>query len=617
MKVLSDDKFVIGYGNDVYFQIFNSDGSKYGNEFSGQGVKFDGTGYHKMSLTNLSNGGFAVGYESRWHDNYLKIFNLQGGLVSTVSLKSFDSSANPGNTIIAGLSNGNIAVSWSTNSGSNIAIFDPFGKNTNLMKNVIPQTSLDNPAILALSNGGFVFSATGGIPYSKKPGILVANDCIQIYSSTGTLVATRYSNGPTVYDNYSSYHKMSLLSNGDFVVVSQEGAYSPSVGARIMLTVYSQDGAQLSNMMRLGNVAKGDISVRALYDGTIGINWYDGKNYMYAQYDVKPAALALYSSGSGASSLPSLVKDQILSIKPATGEFSSVYENGNKINLTEKPYESNVTSLKNVAIDSFYPNPFEATSDNAAILRSLIKNKDSSVLNSLIQPDTLEHNLNNSRSEAISALSILVKDFNAQEMEIALKLASILKNPTEDQKLILDTIQALLTETEKAINESGSPELKKASDDLLQMVAAVLIAQAMPDLLKEGDVSGIKNIFLELNSSKVKIMLEYNEAVNPYYSEIKHVLSKNIALLQLNNIVSKGMISEELARLEPSEIDKILEKLRKASDKSFEAEYILQQEAKLRKAYIEPNKRVLEEKMKTMMKEFTQRLSGILESTKK
>ena len=200
------------------------------------------------------------------------------------------------------------------------------------------------------------------------------------------------------------------------------------------------------------------------------------------------------------------------------------------------------------------------------------------------------------------------------ELDLAMRLANIMKNPTEDQKLVLDTMHSLLAGTEKAINEASSPELQKASDDLLQMVAAVLIAQAMPDLLKEGDVSGIKNIFLELNNSKVKILLEYNEAVKPYYSEIKHVLSKNIALLQLNNIVSKGMISEELARLEPSEIDKILEKLRKASDKSFEAEYILQQEAKLRKTYIEPNKRVLEEKMKTMMKEFTQRLSGILEA---
>ncbi len=215
-----------------------------------------------------------------------------------------------------------------------------------------------------------------------------------------------------------------------------------------------------------------------------------------------------------------------------------------------------------------------------------------------------------------ASLSVPI-EISSDEMRLAMTLANIIKDPTEVQKAMLDTIKGLLNEVDKQQNETDSPELKKASDDLLQMVASVLIAQAIPDLLKEGDVAGVKNIFTELNAMKMNIMTDYTESVKPYYDEIKKLLSKNIALLQLNNIVSKSMMAEEMAKLEPNQLDKILEKLRKASNKSFEEEYILQQEAKYRRQYIDPNKKVLEERMKGMMKDFTERLSKALEATKK
>jgi len=202
-------------------------------------------------------------------------------------------------------------------------------------------------------------------------------------------------------------------------------------------------------------------------------------------------------------------------------------------------------------------------------------------------------------------------------MKIASVLASIIRNPAEDQKLILDTMQSLLAETEKAVNKSDSPELKKASDDLLQMVASILIAQAIPDLLNEGDVSNIKSIFAELNDKKGRIFLEYNDSTKPYYDNIVKEMSKNMSILQLKDILSGTMTKKELENMPRNELDKVLEKLRQAKDRSFEEEYILQQESKYRKAYIEPNKKVFEDKMKGMMKDFTGRLSKVLEATKK
>ncbi len=194
-------------------------------------------------------------------------------------------------------------------------------------------------------------------------------------------------------------------------------------------------------------------------------------------------------------------------------------------------------------------------------------------------------------------------------LDSALILTNILNNPNEEQKLLIDVAQVVI----KMAEESASQELKKASDDLIQAVAAILIAQAIPDLLKEGDVSNIKDTFSELNSVKSRILIEYGESIKPYYEEMKKLLSDNIAILQLNNIISKNMAEQELAKLEPNGVDKILEKLRKASNKSFDEEYILQQEAKYRKQYIDPNKKVIEDKMKDMMKDFARKLSKIME----
>jgi hypothetical protein len=209
-------------------------------------------------------------------------------------------------------------------------------------------------------------------------------------------------------------------------------------------------------------------------------------------------------------------------------------------------------------------------------------------------------------------------DQRIQTMDIALALANILKNPTEDQKLILDSIISLLSDTNKnKENDSQSPELKKAQDDLLQMVANVLIAQAIPDLLKEGDVAGIKNIFKDLDTEKSKLIVDYNESIKPYYSEIKKLLSRNLAMLQLNNIVSKTMLQEEISKMEPNEIDRIIGKIKKMQNTSFEANYIVQEEAKLHSKFIDPNKKAFEDRMKAMLEGFTQRLSKILETTKK
>ena len=272
-------------------------------------------------------------------------------------------------------------------------------------------------------------------------------------------------------------------------------------------------------------------------------------------------------------------------------------------NLTSTIYLGNNESINTEALSS--------------IFKGLLKNKNDllSKETGLINPAILEKiAMDTLNQSALSAPIVNLSAAKITKMELAMKLSSIIANPTEDQKMILDSVMAILNETDKEGEGSVSPELKKAQDDLLQMVASVLIAQAIPDLLKEGDVLGIKNIFSELNASKNRIMSGYQESTKPYYDEMVKELEKNMSVLQLKNILSNSMSSKDLEKMPRNDIDKVLEKLRQAKDKSFEAEYILQEEAKYRKAYLDPNKKIMEERMKAMMRDFTSRLSKVLES---
>ena len=202
----------------------------------------------------------------------------------------------------------------------------------------------------------------------------------------------------------------------------------------------------------------------------------------------------------------------------------------------------------------------------------------------------------------------------ADQMSVALALANILKNPTEDQKLVIDAITNLLKGISEIEGEAGkSDELTKAENELLQMAAAVLLTQGIPDLLKEGEVENMKGMFKDLGASKDRVLLDYKESIRPYYNSIAKEIAANIAVLELKGIVNKKLTEEELRKMEPREIDKILANIRKNNDKSFELEYILQQDSKYRKEYLDPSKKLMEDSMKNMLGTFTKRLREALD----
>ncbi|MFA6078814.1 MAG: hypothetical protein WC779_03605 [Candidatus Omnitrophota bacterium] len=238
-----------------------------------------------------------------------------------------------------------------------------------------------------------------------------------------------------------------------------------------------------------------------------------------------------------------------------------------------------------------------------------------SIAQSDMDPEDLLGLLSDSLSDkdALAAYSIFGTD--GEYMNVMSLLNSIFKNPTEDQKKIIDTLSTLLMDMEQIKKSSLDPSaMGKAVDELVQMVAAVLLAQALPDLITDKDVANIRGIFADLGIVKGRIMSQYQEAITPYYDEVRKMLAQNIDALQQQNILSKSIIKEEIDKLPRNEIDKIIEKLKKAEKKGFEEQYILQQEAKAREKYIDPSKKTMEEGMKFVLNDFTKRLNSTLDS---
>ncbi|MCX5679896.1 MAG: hypothetical protein NTZ95_04490 [Candidatus Omnitrophica bacterium] len=143
----------------------------------------------------------------------------------------------------------------------------------------------------------------------------------------------------------------------------------------------------------------------------------------------------------------------------------------------------------------------------ASVLKDLLNNKKALIGGAAqgTDPTSLQKTMINT----IDQSTLGVEGLNPQDMHMAMKLASILKNPTSDQKLILNAVESLLADIKNLEEKAGTnPELNKCENDLLQMVASVLLAQGVPDLLKEGDIEGVKGIFRDLGASKDKIMLD-------------------------------------------------------------------------------------------------------------
>ena len=452
---------------------------------------------------------------------------------------------------------------------------------------------------------------------------------------------------------------VTTLTNGDVVLYWTEKDPQNNILLKVQIFAANSDDVSLSPIT-VSTTARdiGGISVTALPDGKIGIFWGEMASdlLMYTKMQViQPGSNSLLENTVSLPGKEETINNiSILSngdmavfsqswtdlsfstqILDSYGNFKSADA------LTPPALVTSLTNLGNAIIYNPNINPFSldflidsssyntsqtntyaAGNDVSGIFKALLADKGILGVNlgGAANPQIAEKIGKDSLKESAMAIPVS-KYISAEDVEIAMKLSSILKNPTEDQKVILDAIKALLSQTDKIkegkANKGASEELTKAENDLLNAVANILLAQAMPDLLKSGDMSNIKGIFQELDTQKKAILLEYAKSTKPYYDNMLKDLARNMAILQLKNILNSNMSKEQIEKLPPSELDKILDKIKKQEKKAFEEEYILQQEAKYRKTYLDPGKQKLEEDMKHMLKDFTGKINNVLKSSEK
>ena len=512
------------------------------------------------------------------------------------------------------LSNGNIVVFWNSDNGFKAQVFDSSGNSRSsvvtlgyldLINTTTSVTTMDNGNLAVLWEG----QASDGQPCISMQ-ILDPNGNAQL---TAPVMLSSGAEGYTLWD--AGIDKVTAFSDGNIVVFwHEDGGVWDSNGEELQgcninkMQIFDVNGnVMLAAPVILGNgLDVGDASFTTLTNGDIAIFLSDRNGF-------KTQVIDAYGNFQSTDIIQAPPR-----IASLTEMGNSIYANANinpiNVDITDNSPASYTAQARSLTTS--------ASGDVSGAFRVLLTDKSSL----LSQDMTTAGGYADASGKAEidlskgSAGSVPVEMFSSQDMEAAMRLASIMKNPTEDQKFIISAIKALLLETKKLEEDpSGktNADLKKAENDLLNMVANILLAQAMPDLLNNGDVSSIKSIFSNLNNVKGKIMLQYEQGVKPYYENVLRDIAKNMSTLQTQNVLSANMTKEELDKLPPSELDKILEKMKKQEKKTFEEEYILQQEAKYRSTYLDPNKKRLEEDMKGLMKDFTSQIGDVLKTSQK
>ena len=636
LTALEDDKFVASYyynndKNTRYFQSFNSEGILTGETtLTGNGNR-EWYGTRMTSIVALKGGGFAAAWggntESYQYFNS-PFFQRFGSDCRTVGSRNYlYGSYIMANPTLSTLTNGNIAVVWGESRGR-LRYGVVYGSSGYWrMGGYVTGSSSSEQQyakVYAMSNGNFLITWLDHKSLSQD-----TYTYQKLFSIDGWAISESQK---TTFSAYDSRYRLSgsalkpiaitEISGGDFVVTyykikSGEGYYAKVFDAsgeakQVYRTYENEEGypqmeggwwedVSIALKHPFAGQMQPKIKVHALGDGTFGINWkdsYTGESYT-SQYTTDGSVLTQEvirsmqpkttytrpSANSQNTSLPNTSyynkKDQFRSDVLFTASLGNKY--GNPVNIGFM----SVIFKKLLAIDK---------ADMLGADNALGDEMDPAFLAELLE----------------SVFIVPIDELTPQEIGMAVMLINILSDPTAEQKVMIDALVSLMNEVQKIEEETGSEELKQTSDDFTQMVATVLLAQALPDLLKAGEISSIKGIFGELDSEKSKILLEYHTKANGYYQNIVKELAANIVTLQLKEILAKSLTERELEKLPAQHIDEIIKRIRNQKDKTITEEQILKVEAKYREEYLAPAKRILEENMKTLLQGFTQRLFSVL-----
>lgn len=525
--------------------------------------------YGPTAITSLGDGKFAV-VTSGWGDcygmNYDYFDDIERGVVTTITVMDKDFNICASEHLFR-----EAAINTWYYRDMESAKLQSFGDG----KFALAQRSFGVNDVTDLTIDIFSFGSADGSTYdiTKENTVDLGSSCVnwdvsamQALSDGSLVIAVSKS-----YDWYGG-----TTASGLFKVNSDGSVTEMNVGS--LDTPLTQ---MISNILDFGG---GDFGI---------IGFEEGAEHAYGDFISQQFAEQFSSTGLARVSLDYTPKTADKLTLGAEGMFLDPYA------MTDNAFDSMALDTQNKALEGslpvenlFFDRMQGGTAamnalDLVSMMRDSITNKDMMASYAIFD----EYN----QTDALTALSMM------------------LSNPTGDQKAMIDTISAFLVAIQGIKEGAMNPEeIEKAASEMIEAASAALLAQAIPDLLKEGDIKALKGIFEELNAMKGKILSRYQEATQSYYDEVIRDLANNMEALQLKNVISSQLNRKELEKLSRSEIDRIIEKLKREEKKSFEEAYILQEEAKFRKKYIDPNRKIMEESLKEMMNGFTKRIKETL-----
>jgi hypothetical protein len=364
ITTLSTGKFVIvwqsdgqdGDGYGIYGQMFNADGSKYSTEF--QVNTYTADNQAGPSVAGLSDGKFVVVWQSdegvsSWTDIYRQLYNDDGTKYGTEFRVNTYTTNAQGAPSVAGLSDGKFVVTWRGNvqDGDEFGIFGqmyyniggPYGNEFQV--NTYTTRSQNWSSTASLNDGKFVVTWESLGQDGNFTGIYG-----QMYYANDTRYGSEFQVN-TYTTDYQMGPSVAGLSNGKFVVTWSSRGQVVGID-NVYGQMYYANGTCYGDEFQVPtNITKsnGDPSITCLSDDEFVVVWsnngIDGSLYgVYGQifsYNFTSTSIPISSSSSPISSISSL-SSSVTNTSNTT--FSSSY--------SSTPINPSSSSISNISSSS-------------------------------------------------------------------------------------------------------------------------------------------------------------------------------------------------------------------------------------------------------------------------
>ncbi|MBJ7901613.1 MAG: hypothetical protein GC158_17230 [Cyanobacteria bacterium RI_101] len=310
VAVLKNGRFVVTWtdfsftGGDTFAegirgQIFNADGSRFGNEF----LVNTTTAFpqNQSTVTALADGGFVVAWsdisftqDDSGYGVRARVFNANGAPLGNDFQANVTTASDQRNPAVAALPSGGFAMVWRDDSPR---AGDPFGDLTGRIFtqsngtygggqefdiNTTATNIQSQPAIAVLTNGRFVVAWTDGSLSADDPSLAAVR--AQMFNANGTRFGGEFLVNTTLTDSQQE-PTITALPDGGFVIAfidnSLKNASAPTIDSAIRGQRFDGNGNRVGHEFLLSDPNAFYAfapTITSLSDGTLVASWYDLAN---------------------------------------------------------------------------------------------------------------------------------------------------------------------------------------------------------------------------------------------------------------------------------------------------------------------------------------------------